>query len=101
MVARIFINYRRDDSTATAGRLHDRLAQSFGRKNLFMDVDHIPPGVDFVNHLSKQVAACDVFIAIIGPNWLEARNEKGDRRLDDPDEIGRASCRERRERWGL
>jgi TIR domain len=83
----IFINYRRDDSTATAGRLHDRLAQSFGRKNLFMDVDHIPPGVDFVNHLNSQVAACDVFIAVIGPNWLDVRNEKGDRRLHDPDDF--------------
>ena len=45
----IFINYRRDDSTAMAGRLHDRLAQRFGRKTLFMDVDNIPPGVDFVS----------------------------------------------------
>jgi tetratricopeptide (TPR) repeat protein len=83
----IFINYRRDDSTATAGRLHDRLAQSFGRKNLFMDVDHIPPGVDFVNHLNRQVAACDVFIAVIGPNWLDTRNEKDERRLDAPDDF--------------
>jgi tetratricopeptide (TPR) repeat protein len=87
MVARIFINYRREDATATAGRLHDRLGQSFGRKTLFMDVDHIPPGVDFVTHLNNQVAACDVFIAIIGPNWLDARNEKGDRRLNAPDDF--------------
>jgi len=84
MAAKIFINYRRDDSTGTAGRLHDRLAQSFGRKNLFMDVDHIPPGVDFINHLNAQVAGCDVFLVIIGPTWLEVSNEKGERRLDDP-----------------
>src|SRR6516164_2327635 len=87
MVARIFINYRREDSTATAGRLHDRLGQSFGRKTLFMDVDHIPPGVDFVTHLNNQVAACDVFLAIIGPNWLNTTNEKGDRRLDAADDF--------------
>jgi TIR domain len=87
MVARIFINYRRDDSIGMAGRLYDRLTHSFGRKTLFMDVDHIPPGVDFVTYLDGQVAACDVFIAIIGPNWLDARNEKGDRRLDAPDDF--------------
>src|SRR5215471_561151 len=87
MVARIFINYRREDSTATAGRVHDRLGQSFGRKTLFMDVDHIPPGVDFVTHLNNQVAACDVFLAIIGPNWLNVTNEKGDRRLDAADDF--------------
>jgi PDZ domain/TIR domain len=83
----IFINYRRDDSMGMAGRLHDRLAQAFGRKNLFMDVDNIPPGIDFVNHLNNQVAACDVFIAVIGPNWLDARNEQGDRRLHAPDDF--------------
>jgi hypothetical protein len=43
---RVFINYRRDDSIGTAGRLHDRLAQAFGRDHVFMDVDHIPAGVD-------------------------------------------------------
>lgn len=80
----IFINYRRDDSMGMAGRLYDRLAQAFERSNLFMDVDHIPAGVDFVNHLNNQVAACDVFIAVIGPNWLDARNEQGDRRLHVP-----------------
>src|SRR5215470_11319133 len=86
MVARIFINYPREDSTGTAGRLRDRLAQSFGPENLFMDVDNIPPGIDFINYLNNQVATCDVFIAVIGPHWLNARNEKGDRRLDDPDD---------------
>jgi hypothetical protein len=63
MAGKIFINYRREDSISTAGRLHDRLAQTFGRKNLFMDVDHIPAGVDFVDCLSCRVAACDVFLA--------------------------------------
>jgi hypothetical protein len=43
---KIFINYQRDDTIATAGRLHDGLAQTFGRNNLFMDVDHIPAGAD-------------------------------------------------------
>jgi hypothetical protein len=27
MLGKIFINYRREDSTGTAGRLHDRIAQ--------------------------------------------------------------------------
>ena len=67
---RIFVNYRRDDSRGMAGRLHDRLAQAFGRKNIFMDVDNTPPGVDFVSYLNNQVAACEVFLAVIGPNWL-------------------------------
>jgi hypothetical protein len=86
MAGKIFINYRRDDSISTAGRLHDRLAQTFGRKNLFMDVDHVPAGVDFVDYLHKQVAACDVFLAIIGPNWLSAKDNRGRRRFDNPND---------------
>ena len=87
MAGKIFINYRRDDSGGTAGRLHDRLAQTFGRKNLFMDVDHIPAGVDFVDYLPSQVAACDVFLAVIGPNWLDAKDDDGRRRFDNPDDF--------------
>src|SRR5262245_28817050 len=83
----IFINYRREDSISTAGRLHDRLSQNFGRKNIFMDVDHIPAGVDFVAHLNSQVAACNIFLVVIGPRWLEAKDENGARRLDNADDF--------------
>src|SRR5262252_3232601 len=86
-MSRVFINYRRADSTAMAGRLHDRLAQTFGRKILFMDVDHVPAGVDFVEYLHSQVAACRVFLAVIGPNWLDAKDEDGRRRFDNPDDF--------------
>lgn len=82
MAAKIFVNYRRDDTLAAAGRLHDRLAQAFGRRNIFMDVDHIPAGVDFVGWLENQVASCDVFLTVIGPGWIEARDAEGRRRID-------------------
>jgi hypothetical protein len=85
----IFINYRRDDSPGTAGRLRDRLADAFGPGSLFMDVDNIPAGVDFVDHLNAHVAVCDVFLAIIGPNWLNALGETGGRRVDNPDDFVR------------
>src|SRR5271168_5059037 len=84
---RVFINYRRDDSIGTAGRLHDRLAQAFGRGHVFMDVDHIPAGVDFFDNLHKQVSACKVFLVIIGPSWLSTKDESGKRRLDDPEDF--------------
>ena len=68
----------------TAGRLHGRLAQAFGRENLFVDFGHIPAGVDFELHLNNWVAACQVFITIIGPNWLDAKDKAGQRRLHHP-----------------
>ena len=87
MAGNIFINYRRDDSSGTAGRLYDRLVQTFGRERLFMDVDHIPAGVDFVTYLNTQVGTCDIFLAIIGPNWLNAKDRYGGRRIDNPDDF--------------
>src|SRR5580692_5330026 len=81
-MAGIFINYRRDDAPGVAGRLGDRLAKSFSRRAIFMDVDAMKPGLDFVKQLEEQVSKCDVLLAIIGPNWLSAADEKGQRRLD-------------------
>ena len=81
MAGKIFVNYRRDDSIGMAGRLHDRLTQTFGPDKIFMDVDNIPVGEDFVAHLNNQVAACDVVLAVIGPNWLKAKDKRGQRRL--------------------
>src|SRR5215831_20499337 len=57
-----------------------------GEITLFMDVDNIPAGVDFVEYLQSQVAACDVFLAIIGPNWLDSKDDDGRRRFDNPDD---------------
>jgi hypothetical protein len=51
-----------------------------------MDVDNIPPGIDFVDVLAKQVSACDIFLAVIGPNWLNAKDEIGNRRLENPND---------------
>jgi hypothetical protein len=90
MTSKVFISYRRDDSSGSTGRLHDRLEREFGRDLLFMDVDAaIPLGVNFVKILHEEVAKCDVLLAVVGPNWLNARDDKGDRRLDNPHDFVR------------
>jgi hypothetical protein len=81
-MAGIFINYRRDDAAGAAGRLFDHLAKRFSRRKLFMDVDTIKPGIDFVRQLDAQIAQCDVLLAVIGPRWLDASDAKGQRRLE-------------------
>src|SRR5438477_4584974 len=85
----IFINYRRGDSQGSAGRLYDRLLQHFERERIFIDVDAIEPGVDFVVSLDKQVSSCSAFIAVIGPGWLTAKNADDHRRLDEPSDYVR------------
>jgi hypothetical protein len=85
----IFISYRRDDAKHAAGRLMDRLEKNYRREQLFIDVDGIEPGLNFVRALSEKVEACDVLLAIIGPEWLDARDETGQRRLDNPNDFVR------------
>jgi TIR domain len=85
----IFVSYRRQETSHLAGRLADRLADRFGEGQVFIDVDTIEPGVDFAEEIARAVATCKVLLAIIGPTWLTATDERGRRRLDDPGDIVR------------
>ena len=89
MSAKVFISYRRDDSAGHAGRVHDRLAHEFGPDLLFMDVDSIPLGSDFIKVLRDEVAKCDALLAVIGHHWLDARDAGGERRLDSESDFVR------------
>ena len=80
----VFICYRREDSGGYAGRIYDRLAKRLGRTNVFIDVDNIPPGLDFVDVLSERVGACTALIAIIGRDWVSIADKENRRRIDDP-----------------
>src|SRR6187551_3797066 len=77
----VFISYRRADSSADAGRLYDALRRRFGRENLFMDVDSLRPGEDWVEAVEAAVTRSDVLLAIIGPLWAQARDADGEFRL--------------------
>jgi TPR repeat protein len=87
--AKLFINYRREDTRHAAGRLYDRLIQRFGDDQVFMDIDQIEPGEDFVEVINRKVGTCDIAIVAIGPHWLHATDESGKRRLDDEDDFVR------------
>ena len=89
MSGQIFISYRRDDTAASAGRLYDCLIARFPSSQLFIDVDSVDLGVDFVEAIEKSVGCCDVLIAVIGRNWLTSSGEKGRRRLDDAEDFVR------------
>jgi TIR domain len=80
----IFISYRRDDTAGHVGRLSDRLGARFGAEQVFVDVDAILPGQDFIKVLNQKIAGCDALIAVIGKEWLSIEDEMKRRRLDDP-----------------
>lgn len=89
MSGKIFINYRRGDEPGFTQALLGRLEQAFPAERLFIDVDNIPPGEDFVRMLESQVAQCDAMLTVIGTNWLDATDEHGGRRLDNPNDFVR------------
>jgi len=61
----------------------------FPPEQLFLDVDNIAPGLDFVRVLNERVADCDIVLAVIGKGWLDSRDAAGNRRLEDPDDFVR------------
>jgi hypothetical protein len=73
---RIFISYRRSDAKAEARSIHQWLQGRFGREALFIDVDSVQRGRDFVNVLQDALAETGVLIALIGPRWLDALDNR-------------------------
>jgi tetratricopeptide (TPR) repeat protein len=84
----VFVSYRRDDASGHAGRLADGLVRRFGADSVFLDVDSIEPGTDFVDALMGALACCRVALVVIGPAWLDAAAGEV-RRLEDPDDFVR------------
>lgn len=88
-MSKILISYRREDSPDVIDRIDDKLANQFGREAVFKDVESMPFGVDFRKHLDEQVAQCDVFLAVIGPDWMGPKDSQGKTRLEDPEDFVR------------
>src|ERR1700738_2376539 len=89
MSGQIFISYRREDSSAWAGRLFDHLSNHFPSNEIFMDVNSIDLGEDFVKTIEGTVGSCDVLIAVFGKGWLTSCDQEGQRRLDNPEDFVR------------
>jgi hypothetical protein len=71
-MASIFISYRRQDSQHPVDRLHAEMKKHVDAADIFIDIDGIPLGLDFVEHIENRVAQCQVLLAVIGPGWLRA-----------------------------
>ncbi|MBU1342898.1 MAG: TIR domain-containing protein [Proteobacteria bacterium] len=85
----IFISYRREDSEGFARGLFQSLVSAFGQKQVFMDVEGISLGTDFVQAIDKSLEGCGALLVLIGKDWVNCTNTKGNRRLDDPKDFVR------------
>lgn len=90
----VFLSYRRADTLQWAGRLFDHLSKSFGKSQVFMDIEGgIPRGADFEQTLERALAGCDALLALIGPAWLTCTRSDNHRRLDVEDDWVRNEIR--------
>src|SRR5947207_6426432 len=79
---KIIISYRRADTDAIAGRIRDRLERDYGKHSIFMDIDNIPFGTDFREHIQNAILQNDLLLAVVGPNWA-GMNETGTARIEE------------------
>ena len=81
---RVFVNYRRRDTRHVAGRLRDLIVARFGEDSVFVDVESIEPGLDYVTAIDQAVGSCAVMLVLIGDQWLQVSDDQDLRRIDDP-----------------
>jgi formylglycine-generating enzyme required for sulfatase activity len=88
---RIFISYRRaeDDKSYIVGTIHEKIAQVFGKENVFRDTYDIGGGADWRDVLDREINSCKVMLVIIGPDWANLAYPNGEKRLFDPKDVTR------------
>lgn len=86
---KVFISYRREDSLAYTRLLKQSLLHYINEDRLFMDIEAIKDGDDFVDAIESAIKACDSVIAVIGPRWSSCTDDAGQRRLEKGDDFVR------------
>lgn len=90
----IFISYRRSDSQGFAHRLADSLKRAFAAHLVFIDSESIWMGDKWATSIADAERRSLVVLAVIGKEWLSARDEHGRRRIDDPNDVLRRELAE-------
>lgn len=86
---KLFISYRRADSSYVTDRIYDYITSYFDKQNVFRDIDSITPGADFRRHIERAIEQCRVVLVVIGSRWLTLTDSSGRRRLDNEDDYVR------------
>ena len=97
----IFISYRREDSEGFARGLFQSLVGAFGANHVFMDVEAISLGADFVKAIDNSLASCGALLVLIGKEWGSCTDGAGNRRLDNPHDFVRMEVAKALEKKGV
>ena len=69
------------------GRIFDQLVARYGKASVFMDIDDIPPGMDFRAHIKEVLFRSDVLIVVIGNKWTGPQENRPARIFERKDPI--------------
>lgn len=87
--SKVFLSYRREDSLAYARLLRRSLVEYIDADSLFMDLDTIEDGDDFIDAIEAAIRNCEAVIVVIGPTWSKVTDSNGLRRLEKGDDFVR------------
>jgi SIR2-like domain/TIR domain len=79
----VFISYRRSDAQSASRQLAEALKLRFGPEEVFFDTRDIAAGVEWRKDTLRRLQASDVALAIIGPHWAAAADDRHRRGLLD------------------
>jgi len=91
---KIFISYRRADAEYAAGALGRELRSCFGEEQVFRDKEDIGAGVSWKQHVVQEIDHDSALLVLIAKDWANARDAKGERRLDNPEDSIRLEIRD-------
>lgn len=72
-MTKIFISYRRDDSAGHAGRIYEKLCETFQPDDVFYDTSTITDGAQWDALIRQNLESSKLLIAVIGKRWLSPR----------------------------
>lgn len=84
-MARVFVSYRRSDTTAIARQVSEVLRQRLREDGVFLDLDAIIPGQRFDAVIAERLRQADVVLVLVGCRGVTAgRNRRGRHRSGPP-----------------
>jgi hypothetical protein len=89
MAGKVFINDRRAESLKDARHLASLLDRGTLKGRIFIDLKGLDGAEDWLTELERQVAASDIVVSLICPDWTEIRDTTGKRRIDDDNDFVR------------
>jgi hypothetical protein len=84
---KIFLSYRRDDSSGYTALLHQRLTNHYGPAAVFQDVHSIAPMDRFREVIEQSLSQCAVVLVVMSKQWSRIAGPDGVARLHKPDDV--------------